>query len=156
MPIEQLLKQASDSTFTIGFTRTSLQHFIERLEHNSVSTILEVRVNRTSQLAGFAPPPDLEFILKRTASISYIYLPELAPTKDLLKAYRTSELVWSEYEKRYIDLVAARKVEKNLESDIFINGCLLCSEHDAVCCHRRLALGYLNDCWTTPVSVEHL
>lgn len=156
MPIKTLQKNSENRTFTIGFTQTSLEHFVDRLETNGVSIILDVRVNRTSQLAGFAKLPDLAFILDRTAGIHYLHVPELAPTKNLLKAYRSSELSWPEYEKRYVDLIASRKVEQNLEPSMFSNGCLLCSEHDAACCHRRLALEYLNNCWTAPVTVEHL
>jgi uncharacterized protein (DUF488 family) len=40
--------------FTIGFTRSSAEHFFNRLVSAGVRKVVDVRVHNTSQLAGFA------------------------------------------------------------------------------------------------------
>jgi hypothetical protein len=45
--------------FTIGFTRTSAAHFFGRLKAAGVTRLIDVRLNRNSQLSGFAKECDL-------------------------------------------------------------------------------------------------
>lgn len=47
--------------YTIGFTKKSAQKFFELLEMNNVNTIIDIRLNNTSQLSGFAKYPDIKF-----------------------------------------------------------------------------------------------
>ncbi len=49
---------------TIGFTQTTAEGFFERLLSAGTKTIIDVRLNNTSQLAGFAKAKDLEYLLK--------------------------------------------------------------------------------------------
>jgi len=44
--------------FTIGFTKSSAEHFFGRLKKAGVRNILDVRLNNLSQLAGFAKRDD--------------------------------------------------------------------------------------------------
>ncbi len=50
-----------NTIFTIGFTKKTAQAFFELLKNNKVNTVLDVRLNNTSQLAGFSKYPDIEF-----------------------------------------------------------------------------------------------
>lgn len=70
-------------------------------------------------------------------------MPELAPEPDLFKRYKANELTWDEFSAAYVELIARRRVESNLDVDLFRSACLLCSEHLPHHCHRRLALEYL-------------
>jgi uncharacterized protein (DUF488 family) len=45
--------------YTIGFTQTTAERFFERLKHARVERRLDVRLNSSSQLAGFAKAQDL-------------------------------------------------------------------------------------------------
>lgn len=40
--------------FTIGFTQTSAEEFFESLKRNHIKTLIDVRLNNSSQLAGYA------------------------------------------------------------------------------------------------------
>ena len=47
--------------YTIGFTKKSAEQFFDLLRDNGVKQLVDVRINNTSQLAGFAKGKDLEF-----------------------------------------------------------------------------------------------
>ena len=74
--------------FTIGFTKKSAEHFFTALSRAGVQRVLDIRLNNVSQLAGFAKRDDLRFFLKALCGIDYHHLPILAPSKELLDAYR--------------------------------------------------------------------
>jgi uncharacterized protein (DUF488 family) len=141
---------------TIGFTQKSAQRFFTLLKEAEVRTLIDVRLNNTSQLAGFSKKPDIEFFLSELLDIKYIDLRELAPEKNDLKRYQSGDLSWDDYASAYIDLLAKRRVESNLDVTMFDNACLLCSEHSPDRCHRRLAVEYLNSRWSNRLSIEHL
>ncbi|WP_174362768.1 DUF488 family protein [uncultured Caballeronia sp.] len=141
---------------TIGFTQKSAAQFFTLLKQAEVRTLLDVRLNNTSQLAGFSKKPDLEFFLSELLDIRYVELRELAPERDHLKRYRSGDLSWDDYASAYIDQLAKRRVESNLDVTLFDGACLLCSEHSPDRCHRRLAVEYLNSRWSNRLSIEHL
>ena len=45
--------------FTIGFTKTSAEHFFSRSSKAHVKKLIDVRLNNVSQLSGFAKKDDL-------------------------------------------------------------------------------------------------
>ena len=141
---------------TIGFTKHSAESFFSRLKNSGVEQLIDVRVNNVSQLAGFAKRDDLRFFLDRICGASYLHQPLLAPTNELLKSYRHKEMSWVEYEKRFLDLMQVRKIENEMSRDLFAKKTtLLCSEHTAEQCHRRLVVEYLNDHWGN-ITITHL
>jgi hypothetical protein len=106
-----------------------------------------VRLNNASQLAGFARRADLPFFLEKLCGAEYLYEPTLAPTREILAAYRSGG-GWSEYERAFLDLMQERHVEEALDRNLFdVPTVLLCSEAGAEHCHRRLVLEYLNGEW---------
>ena len=129
--------------FTIGFTRTSAETFFALLRDAGVKRIIDIRLNTSSQLAGFAKREDLRFFLRAICDIDYVSVPELAPTKELLDDYRSGSCGWENYELRYRALLDEREAEYVLTRDMLDRGCLLCSEHEPDRCHRRLAADYL-------------
>ncbi len=142
-------------TFTIGFTKKSAETFFTKLRESGVKRLLDVRLNNSSQLAGFAKRDDLRFFLKTIADIEYEHVPELAPTKDILDAYKKHGGDWEVYEAEFMELMAKRSIETQLRQEEFQSSCLLCSEHLPKLCHRRLVLEYLQDKWGD-ISVSHL
>ncbi len=141
--------------FTIGFTKSKAADFFARLEHAGVRHVHDTRLNRVSQLAGFAKQDDLRCFLGRIAGIGYSVEALLAPTADILDAYRKKEIGWDEYAHRYLALLDARKVEHRIALDGLADACLLCSEATPEHCHRRLAANYLA-LSTTGVEIVHL
>jgi uncharacterized protein (DUF488 family) len=134
--------------FTIGFAGKSAEKFFSSLMKYSVKKVIDIRLNNVSQLAGFTKKDDLKYFLNVICAIEYQYLPQLAPTKDLLDSYRKKAVSWEKYEITYLSLLEERQVLKNLKTEDFDRACLLCSEAEPDHCHRRLAAEYLQRKWT--------
>jgi uncharacterized protein (DUF488 family) len=143
-------------TYTIGFTQKKAGKFFDLLRGNEVKNVLDVRLNNVSQLAGFAKRDDLRFFLKEICDADYYHLEDLAPTKEILNAYKKNEITWQSYEDKYLDLIVQRNIERIVSKDLMDRGCLLCSEHEPHFCHRRLIVEYLNDHWDGELEVRHL
>src|SRR5262249_11835985 len=131
--------------FTIGFTRTTAENFFGRLRANQIKRLLDVRLNNRSQLAGFAKRDDLAYFLRELVDADYEHAPLLAPTQDILDAYKKKgAMPWQEYEDRFLALMRERGIEKNLAPEDFAKRTvLLCSEDTPTQCHRRLVAEYL-------------
>lgn len=115
-----------------------------------------MRLNNTSQLAGFSKRADLAYFLKQILGADYRHEPLLAPKGNLLKAYRKGQIGWPEYEAGFLSLMRERQVEQRLDRGLFAQPTvLLCSEPTAERCHRRLAAEYLAQRWGD-VEVIHL
>ncbi len=95
--------------YTIGFTQTSAEHFFGRLKTADVQRLLDVRLNNSSQLAGFAKARDLPYFLRELVGASYEHDPRLAPTQDLLDAYKKRKGDWAAYEHDFMGLMAQRR-----------------------------------------------
>src|SRR5580693_3625281 len=114
--------------FTIGFVKTTAEQFFTLLREAGVQRIVDVRLNNTSQLAGFSKKDDLRFFLRELGGIDYIHLPELAPTQEILDAFKKHKGSWKVYEQEFKALMAKRGIEKSISPEIADFGCLLCSE----------------------------
>lgn len=141
--------------FTIGFTNKKAERFFDDLRTAGVKRVVDVRLNNVSQLAGFSKKDDLRYFLRAIAGIDYVHLPDLAPTKEMLDAYKKHSGDWRVYEEAFLALMERRQIEKVISRDIIDQGCLLCSEHEPHYCHRRLVAEYLQRHWEG-VTVEHL
>ena len=141
--------------FTIGFTKKSAEQFFNSLQTAGVKRVVDVRLNNVSQLSGFAKKNDLAYFLKQICGMDYTHLPSLAPTKDIMDAYKKQRGSWETYERDFIDLMAARKIENVIEQETLEDACLLCSEDKPHCCHRRLVAEYLREYWGN-IEIEHL
>ena len=140
---------------TIGFTKKHAERFFSLLREAGVKRVVDVRLNNEGQLAGFAKKRDLAYFLKAILGIDYIHLPILAPTEDMLSAYKKEKGSWQDYERRFLDLMSQREIERNVDPQIIDNSCLLCSEDKPHHCHRRLVAEYLKQHWGK-VEIRHL
>jgi len=141
--------------FTIGFTRKSAEEFFTRLQEAGVRRVVDVRLNNTSQIAGFAKARDLEFFLEAIARIDYVHRPELAPTQDILDDFVKAKGAWSEYTRRFMELMKTRRVAETLAGELLDSDCLLCSEDTPEHCHRRLVAEHFQERWAN-VEIVHL
>lgn len=141
--------------YTIGFTRKSAEVFFNRLITNGVEKVIDVRLNNISQLAGFTKKDDLKYFLKTIGGISYEHQPLLAPTNELMGAYKSKKIAWPEFERQFRLLLWERQVETRIKPGTLDRACLLCSEASAENCHRRLAAEYFAE-KDTGITVEHL
>jgi len=142
--------------YSIGFTKKSASQFFDTLKDSGIERLLDVRLNNTSQLAGFAKQGDLDYFLKEICGVAYEHEPLLAPTQEILDAYKKRKGSWDAYTDAYLALIRSRKVETELSRESFRKKTvLLCSEATAEHCHRRLALEYLQRHWGD-VVIRHL
>lgn len=141
--------------YSIGFTQKSAEKFFKLISENNIQTLIDVRLNNTSQLSGFAKRDDLKYFLKELCNCEYIHIPDLAPTKEILKPYQDKKITWQSYEEKFLALMAKRNIEKYLKESFFYQGCLLCSEHLPHQCHRRLVLEYLKQ-YNNSIQANHL
>ena len=141
---------------TIGFTQKSARQFFGILRSAGIKRLIDIRLNNTSQLAGFAKAADLEYFLQAIGPIAYRPEPMLAPTQDIIDGWRKEKRPWEEFEARFKGLIAERRIEAHLTPEMLEGACLLCSEDKPHHCHRRLVLEYLEDKWGAPLDVRHL
>ncbi|HEX7157977.1 MAG TPA: DUF488 domain-containing protein [Edaphobacter sp.] len=142
--------------YSIGFTQRTAAEFFGALKKAGIRRLLDVRLNNTSQLAAFAKRDDLAFFLQEICGSRYEHEPRLAPTQEMLDAYKKKKGAWAEYEAAFLELMRSRVVETVLRPEQFAEPtALLCSERTAEHCHRRLVLEYLRAAWGD-VRIVHL
>lgn len=138
-----------ETIFTIGFTKKTAQTFFELLKNNKINTVLDVRLNNTSQLAGFSKYPDIEFFLYEICNINYISDTKFAPTEQILKDYKKKEISWDNYVLEFNKVMDLRKIDEYIKIKYkdyaYDNICLLCSEDKYINCHRSLVARHFSD-----------
>jgi uncharacterized protein (DUF488 family) len=142
--------------FTTGFTQKTAATFFETLKKAGIRQLLDIRLNNSSQLAGFAKRPDLAYFLNEICAAAYLYEPLLAPTQEILDRYRKEKKGWPNFEKEMLVLLSERKIEEKIDPALFEKPTvLLCSELTAEHCHRRLVAEYLQQHWGN-IQITHL
>jgi uncharacterized protein (DUF488 family) len=142
--------------YTTGFTKKTAAQFFGTLKQADIKRLVDIRLNNTSQLAAFAKKEDLPFFLQEICGIEYIHEPLLAPTQDILDAYKKQKGSWADYERRFVALLQERRIEEKISPKLFeIPTVLLCSELAAEHCHRRLVAEYLAEKWGN-LEIIHL
>lgn len=142
--------------FTIGFTKNSAEEFFSLIKKSGTQRVIDVRLNNTSQLAGFAKQDDLTYFLKALCQVDYIHCLELAPTEEILTPYRHKEHTWQQFKDEFVKLLAERQVEKHLDKQLLDHSCLLCGEEKPDHCHREFIIEYLQAHWKDKITVAHL
>jgi uncharacterized protein (DUF488 family) len=134
--------------YTIGFTQKTAAQFFGALREAGIRRLLDIRLNNSSQLASFTKRDDLPFFLHEICGADYVHEPLLAPTQEILDAYKKQKGAWADYEQRFLALMAERRIEEHVDRRL-LDGptVLLCSEPTAEHCHRRLVAEYLQARW---------
>jgi len=134
--------------YTIGFRKKSLPKFVGLLRAAGVDAVIDVRLRNTSHLAGYTKRDDLAFWLRDWLGVAYEHRTELAPSAQILEAYKQDK-DWAAYEQDFAALLAQRDAQAAGRQILayYQAPCLLCAEPTAEHCHRRLVAEY----W-----VEHL
>lgn len=142
----------------MGFTEKSAERFFGLLRDSGAKRVVDVRLRPYGQLAGFTKKDDLTYFLPRLLGKSrggYQHRPELAPTAEMLDAYRKEHHDWERYEREFLALMAERRIERLPLKRALNDACLLCSEPKPHHCHRRLVAEYLQQQWGD-VEIIHL
>ena len=141
--------------YTIGFTRSSAEHFFGRLRDAGVRRLLDVRLHNRSQLAGFSKAGDLEWFLAELLDVAYEHRLDPAPTAELLKDYQQKRIGPDEYAEVFRTLLVQRDVAGGDRTPFEGPTVLLCSEADPDHCHRRVVAEHLAEAWGG-LTVTHL
>jgi len=143
--------------YSIGFTKRSARDFFETIKTAGIRRLLDVRLNNSSQLAGFSKKDDLQYFLRVICDAAYVHDPTLAPTAELLGHYKKEKSSsWEDYAAAFLALMASREIETRLQpADFDTPTVLLCSEFKPDHCHRRLVLEYLQSKWSN-LEIRHL
>lgn len=142
--------------YTIGYKGKPLPTFIGHLRDAGVDAIIDVRLRNTSHLLGYTKRDDLAFLLQAGFGIAYKHCPELAPSEEILLAYRKDK-DWAAYVRQFAPLLVERHLEICGRRIVarYSAPCLLCAETRADQCHRRLVAEY----WARHIpdlSIVHL
>jgi uncharacterized protein (DUF488 family) len=143
--------------YTIGFAQKRAEKFFGLLLQHGVERVVDIRLKPGGQLSGFAKHEDLAYFLSRLAGgCAYVRLPELAPNREILDAFR-ADADWERYAARFEVLMDERGIPGTLHREEFEGAvsCLLCSEPTPQQCHRRLVAERLAAAWPG-VEVVHL
>ena len=70
------------------------ERFFGLLRESGAERLVDVRLRNTSGLSGFAKKDDLVWFLWELCEMDYIHLPQLAPTGEMLDAYRKEHKSW--------------------------------------------------------------
>lgn len=129
--------------YTIGFTKKDAKTFFELLKENGVSLVIDVRLNNTSQLAGFSKYPDIKYFLGKCVKCYYKSDKLFSPTEETLKDYKNKVINWDQYVIQFNETMELRKIRDYIKSNynhVFEKEtiCFLCSEETPEQCHRRL------------------
>ena len=129
--------------YTIGTQGRSLSSFLTTLREAGVDAVIDIRLRNTSQLAGYTKRDDLAFLLREGFGLAYEHRTELAPTPEILDAYRQDK-DWAAYERGFIPVLSERRAEAVGEEILarYRAPCLLCQEAKPAKCHRRLVAEY--------------
>ena len=129
--------------YTIGFTKKTAEQFYNLIRNNGITTIIDVRLNNTSQLASFSKYPDIVFFLHEICNCKYISERFFSPEEKTLKDYKNNAITWEEYviqfnetlERRCIKDFISRNYSKIVQNEKI---CFLCSEDLPNMCHRKI------------------
>ena len=146
---------ANVKLYTIGFTKKNAQVFFSKLQKEGVIKLIDIRLNNVSQLAGFTKRDDLSYFLREICNCDYRHIPNFAPTKDILDAYKKKRIDWNEYVRRFSKLIKDRKIENIITAEELNNSCFLCSEPTPEQCHRRLVAEYFKEKFGN-IEIKHL
>ena len=142
---------------TIGFTKKTAKQFFSILTKNNIDTVVDIRLNNSSQLAGFSKYPDIEFFLEKICNTGSKHDLHFAPKDSTLTKYKKKQISWDEYEKEFAQTMMERKITEYIKANYSSEGsiCLLCSEPTPENCHRRLVANYFKEIFHE-VQILHL
>lgn len=128
--------------FTIGTNMKSAKIFFELLKENDIKLLIDIRLNNSSQLLGFAKGgvDNLGYLLEKITNVKYIHDLSLAPTKELLDNYKKGNISWEGYVKEFKKLIVNKNMIKKINEyfDSYDRTCILCTEVDFNECHRGI------------------
>jgi uncharacterized protein (DUF488 family) len=104
-----IMSMQQNVIYTIGFTGKSAEEFFSLLKKAGIKIPIDIRLNNTSQLAGFTKGKDLAYFMKEILGGQYHHLTMFAPTKEMLGKYQ-KDSDWESYECEFAEKCHRRLV----------------------------------------------
>jgi uncharacterized protein (DUF488 family) len=142
--------------FTIGTNEKTAEEFFGLIMDAGVQRIVDIRRRNNGQIQGFTKMTHLPYFLREIAEIDYVHMPDIAPTNDLLDAWRNGDINWRQYVARFTPTLRKHKPETLFEPSSLDGICLLCTEPTTEHCHRRLVAEHLCKQSDESVEIVHL
>lgn len=142
--------------FTIGSSGRDARSFFDALALANVTSVVDIRRNPNSQLAGFSKADNLQFFCPKILGVPYLRELVLAPSNALLRPYKAGLMDWTTFEKNYLDEMKTASIEKIEFQHWGMRPVLLCSEFLPEKCHRTLAVKEIRRRISSVSRVEHL
>ena len=147
-------KEIADEDLHDWIYKKVRRSFLTRLKNAGARRLFDIRLNNISQLAGFTKRDDLRYFTKTICNIDYYHCPDLAPTQDILDAFKKQKGDWGVYERQFLDLMRRSARRKQCRGKCWMEvACFARRKPDQ--CHRRFVAEYLKDNWGN-VEIEHI
>lgn len=130
---------------TIGYENDPQAEVIQKLKNAGVAVVLDVRAVASSRRAGFSK--SLLAAGLKEAGIDYLHLRDLGtpkPGRDAARAGRIGEM-HDIFNAHLEEPKAQMQLTEAAEIAAVRPAALLCYEHDAACCHRRIVAQHLQE-----------
>lgn len=123
--------------FTVGYEGIDIDSFLEHLESNGIDCLLDVREIPLSRKKGFSKTKLSERLSQQ--NIHYIHFKELGSPKPIREELKTNRNYSTFFKKmdRYLNK-KKEVIEKAYDYVVNNTCCLLCFEHLAATCHRKI------------------
>lgn len=140
---------------TIGYEGLRPEDFLEKLQENNVSFLIDVRQNPNSRKQGFSKS-QLEMFLQDN-EINYIHFQELGTPRELrqdLKENLDYKTFFEEYGKYMKEQETSLSSLKELAEKTTC--CLMCFEKNYQECHRQIISSAIAGMTNNKVEVRHI
>ena len=130
---------------TIGYESETQQQVLERLKVAGIETLIDVRAIAASRRAGFSKSILASSLAE--AGIEYVHLRQLGTPKagrDAARAGRIAEMA-AIYEGHLAEPAAQVELARATTMAEDRRVALLCYEHDANCCHRKIVAAHIQN-----------
>lgn len=123
--------------FTVGYEGSDIDSFLDHLESNGIDCLLDIREIPLSRKKGFSKTKLSERLSQE--NIRYIHFKELGSPKPIREELKTNQ-DYSTFFKKMDKYLNNKKEAIEKAYDYVVNNtcCLLCFEHLAAMCHRKI------------------
>jgi len=145
----------SRGLFTIGYEGHDLDSFITLLKNNSIVLVIDVRRTPISRKCGFSKSSLSERL--KGENIDYIHFRELGSPKPLREQLKLTGDYSAFFEKmeEYLQ-TQSEEIEKAYNCAVTNRSCLMCFEHLAQSCHRKIVADRIKQCDGNGLKINHI
>ncbi|HUV41483.1 MAG TPA: DUF488 domain-containing protein [Sedimentisphaerales bacterium] len=145
----------SRELFTVGYEGTDIDNFITHLKDNAINCLLDVRETPLSRKRGFSKTALSERLNRE--NIYYVHFRELGSPKPIREKLKVNH-DYSVFFKR-VDEYLTSKIETIENAYRYVREntcCLMCFEHLAATCHRKIVARKIKELDGTGLQIKNI